>query len=347
MNASTGAPFGRRATGPLLRPRVARPTLPQPLWTMDFVRFPTLAAGQGRPALSFSRASPAFDPLRGITVAADEPRFNAHGLLIEGRRRNYLHDSASPATQTRSLGAGTYTLWLEGSGTVALSGGPSGTASAGSPATFTLAAPADVTFTAAGTVDRFQCETDPDLTSAGLFASSFIATPSDDGATREADLVSTSDVSWFNPAEGTILSVVRVFTTTDELVASNDAQGVFTLSDGSANNRIDLNRNGSANVTRYVGSRATTNVFLIDASTIPVGRHKLAAAYRPAESVLNIDGSIALTETTNDEFQPISAISLFSVGNRFNIGNYLFGYVEGFSYWPHKLPKGILDSLTT
>jgi hypothetical protein len=343
MNASTGAPFGRRATGPLLRPRVARPTLPQPLWTMDFVRFPTLAAGQGRPALSFSRASPAFDPLRGITVAADEPRFNAHGLLIEGRRRNYLHDSASPATQTRSLGAGTYTLWLEGSGTVALSGGPSGTASAGSPATFTLAAPADVTFTAAGTVDRFQCETDPDLTSAGLFASSFIATPSDDGATREADLVSTSDVSWFNPAEGTFSSVVSFTTSVAELVSLSTAQGIFTVSDGGATNRIDLNRNGNSETMRFIGTRNSSDIFLIDDALVEPGSHAFASAYRSDDSVNFVDGNIAETDSLNITFDPISTLDLLSIGNRFNQGNFLFGYVAKFAYWPYRIKDASLS----
>lgn len=79
-------------------------------------------------------------------------------LVCEPTRFNELFPSLAPATQTRSLAAGTYTLWVEGSGSCALSGGPTGTATQGSPVTFTLGGTTSVTFTVTGTLTFSQCE---------------------------------------------------------------------------------------------------------------------------------------------------------------------------------------------
>lgn len=103
---------------------------------------------------------------------------------LEAARTNELHNSDSPATQTRNLTAGTYTLWMEGSGSVDASGatdGSYGTATEGqsNDLTFTVSADQDVTFTVNGTATRFQCE-------AGSFRSSFISTGSS-AVSRAAD----------------------------------------------------------------------------------------------------------------------------------------------------------------
>lgn len=104
---------------------------------------------------------------------------NGAGLVLEGSATNFLLNSDSPATQSVSLAAGTYTLSLTGSGSVALSGGPTGTATATSPVTFTLVGTTSVTFTKSGTVSTFDCQNLP-------FASSHISTGAA-AVTRGAD----------------------------------------------------------------------------------------------------------------------------------------------------------------
>lgn len=101
---------------------------------------------------------------------------DSYSARLEAARTNELHNSESPATQTRNLTAGTYTLWMEGSGSVDASGatdGSYGTATKSTTnendLTFTVSAQQDVTFTVNNSVDRFQCEE-------GAFRSSFIAT---------------------------------------------------------------------------------------------------------------------------------------------------------------------------
>lgn len=86
-------------------------------------------------------------------------------LVIEPTADQQLDNTSSPATQTKSLAAGTYTLWCEGSGSVELSGGPTGTATEDNPVTFTLDATTSVTFTVAGTLSRFNCTNTAGVTS--------------------------------------------------------------------------------------------------------------------------------------------------------------------------------------
>jgi len=93
----------------------------------------------------------------GVPISRN-PANNEMMLISEPNRTNSLLNSGAPATQTVSLTANTYTLWITGAGSVALSGGPTGTATAGAPVTFTLASTTSVTFTITGTVTFFQCE---------------------------------------------------------------------------------------------------------------------------------------------------------------------------------------------
>lgn len=77
---------------------------------------------------------------------------------LDPTRTQRFWNSDAPATQTRSIAAGTYVCWLEGSGSIVLSGGPTGTVTEGNPVVFTLGGTTSVTFTVSGTVTVAQCE---------------------------------------------------------------------------------------------------------------------------------------------------------------------------------------------
>ena len=82
-------------------------------------------------------------------------------LLVEPRGTNSFLNSLSPVTQTISLAAGTYTVWLDGTtGTdsIVVSGGPAGSATPGVPFTFTLASTTSVTFAVTGAPTHVQVE---------------------------------------------------------------------------------------------------------------------------------------------------------------------------------------------
>lgn len=143
--------------------------------------------------LAISRASSATDLLPTSASGASYNTFPSNvlritsgkGLLIEEVRTNVLLNSAAPVTQTTtSLSVGTYTLWVNGSGTATPSGGTAtitGAAAAanGSPNTFAVTVAGTVVVTVAGSLNAFQLEL-------GAFGTSLIVTAGAT-ATRAAD----------------------------------------------------------------------------------------------------------------------------------------------------------------
>lgn len=108
-------------------------------------------------AINFTRAGNAtyWDIYGNLqTAAVNELRIEKDGALIEGASTNYLLNYDSPATQTVTMPAGSYTLSVYGSGSAST---PDGTATEGSPLTSTTdGSPFQVTVT--GTLDYFQIE---------------------------------------------------------------------------------------------------------------------------------------------------------------------------------------------
>lgn len=145
---------------------------------------------------SLSRASSATDLLPSsasgfayATYGNDVRRINSSGFLGEDTATNLLLNSTAPATQTTaSLGTGTYTLWVNGSGSAAVAGngatitGGAGSATNGSPKTFTVTVAGTVDITVTGSLNAFQLE-------AGSIGTSFIPTTGVT-ATRAADNIS-------------------------------------------------------------------------------------------------------------------------------------------------------------
>lgn len=143
---------------------------------------------------AFTRASIAtYKDASGVrqTALANQKR-DAHYLngvrttLIEGARTNHFLNSGVPATHTSaSLGTATYTLWMEGTGSIAVAQNTAtitgaGTASAGSPVTFVVTGAGTVDYTVTGSPTLAQSEN-------GAYPSSYIVTAGA-AVTRSLDL---------------------------------------------------------------------------------------------------------------------------------------------------------------
>lgn len=241
--------------------------------------------GATLPGGAFARASTAtwYDAKGALQTAAnDVARFTAdpvtganRGLLIEGARTNALLNSAAPATQTVALAAGSYCLWIDGTGSATASGSAAGVATAGAPFAFTLAAPGSVTVTIAGAPTRVQLEN-------GLYPTSFIPTTSA-AVTRAADLYSESAASWLNGAEGT-------FYVSFHSAAGVTNARVFSLSDGTLTNALDVNRisAGAVFVTATIASVAlvSTNTGAVP----PAGVNRFVLTYTATAIAATLNG---------------------------------------------------------
>ncbi len=115
----------------------------------------TIQLARGNKVLKYIKTTSA--ARMGIVISRN-PNTGEMALLSEPTRTNYFLNSDAPATQTISLAASTYTVWLEGSGLIELSGGPIATVTEAEPHTFTLSGTTNVTFTVSGTVTFAQCE---------------------------------------------------------------------------------------------------------------------------------------------------------------------------------------------
>lgn len=126
-------------------------------------------AGTGATSLLSIAAAGASYFTYGANVARIVP---GSGLLVEESRTNVLLNSTAPVTQTTaSLGTGTYTLWVNGTGSATSSAGTAtitgaGAATNGTPNVFVVTVAGTVTITVAGSLNAFQCELNPGTISA-------------------------------------------------------------------------------------------------------------------------------------------------------------------------------------
>lgn len=274
-----------------------------------------------------------------VAVAADTPRFDHDpatgaplGLLCEGARTNLLHDSFNPATQTRTLDAGTYTLSVRGSGSCTLSGGPGGTATAGQAVTFTLSAQTAVTFTVAAPLQAFQCE-------AGDSATSPIETPAGATATRAAELVTLLDTGWHDPAG---MSFVVEAHLAD--VPAAGALRLFRVHDGTDANRHDLHYFSEMSRVSFFAKSAGSSqgdiVGLLGGWT-DGAVHRIGVTIGGGARALFVDGTKAAADTVSE---PVGATQVH-VGRNYGTTPWQ-GHVRRVLAYPRRLADAEMTALT-
>jgi hypothetical protein len=291
--------------------------------------------------LSITRASNATDLLPssasgyayntfGSNVLAISPTF---GLLIFEARTNQLLNSTAPATQTTaSLGTGSYTLWVNGSGSALASAGTAtvtGAASAtnGTPNTFTVTVAGTVTVTVTGSLNAFQLE-------AGASGTSFIVTA---GATasRAADNITIG---------GAAIPLVSAN------AFSVAAQTNFVVNTGGAVDRFIFGTNSFSAILK-VPSGFTTLVNTYDGSfnhSAVLGSGTWAGVVKSGMS-LNQSGtalSIVANNGTVATFSDNWTITQGFAGNRAATDSYLNGVIIRLTVWNNKLADATLKAFT-
>lgn len=257
------------------------------LW-LDFAndRYFQQGVGSGIDLISVSRASIGTDLLPSspsgasyLTFAANTPRRSAlaGGLLVEEARTQLSAFPAAPQNETITIGAtGTYTLWVNGSGSAAVAAGTAvgsgfGTATNGTPVVFAISSTGTVGITVTGSLQALQVEL-------GTWGSSFIPQAA---TVRAADVVTprVPPVS-----TGGAITLFVDFVQPAVLIASRNHY-VAQLDDGTSGNRHTMFL-GSA-----IGKSTSANSFAaaasagrIDTSAAFVGGVSVRVAYATAPS---------------------------------------------------------------
>jgi hypothetical protein len=254
------------------------------------------------------------------------------GVLTEGPRTNLLHASFNPASQTRTLAAGTYTLSVRGTGSCALSGGPTGTASQDVPVTFTLGGSTAVTFTVSGSLSAFQCE-------AGEGASSPIETPASGTAARAGERIDFVEPVWIGP-EG--ISVVVEAYLAD--VPASDVCRLLSLDDGTEANRHDLHYASDLSRVLFFTKAAGVSQGNIDGllgGWADRSAHRLGIVVGQGQRALFVDGTKAGSDTIAD---PSGATTL-RIGRDY-AGTPWPGHVRRLLTFPRRLSDAEMTALT-
>lgn len=285
-------------------------------------------------AVTFTRASQAW--LEDETsYASGAPRVvSGSGFRVEESRTQYLDNPATPATQTKSLAAGDYILFVQGTGSVALSGGPTGTATEGSPVTFTLAGTTSVTFTVSGALDWFNVQ------NGSVITSPILATAA--GTVRAADVATMATSAFpFNASEGTV-----VIEWETDIASYAQARGLFHISDDTLDNRIQAFISGSSNKISYrVTAAALSTVGLDGSASHTAGVNKLAVAYATDDFAAYLNGAQDFTDTTVTPPSSVTVLGLFLGISGFG-GQQINGWGRRFQYYPRRLSNAELQAVT-
>lgn len=251
------------------------------------------------------------------------------GLLVEEARTNQLINSAAPATQTTgSLANGTYTLWVNGSGSAQMSLGTAvgcgtGTATQGSPVSFTTSGAAGTCIvTVVGSLNAFQLEL-------GAFGTSLIVTTGT-SATRAADsiVMTGTALSTFQGAAGS--SLVQFGTLPADAA---QALGLVVSSSGT-----DLRPQYLANDRSEARSFNGSVALAVTLSVLSANKYALGWSAGGRSLVIN-NGTVSTDANT------IGSIANLKLGGGQNTRN-ADGYISRLTLWNVRISDANLKILT-
>lgn len=302
---------------------------------LDFAndRYFQQGVGSGIDLISVSRASTGTDLLPSspsgasyLTFAANTPRRSAlaGGLLVEEARTQLSAFPAAPQNETITIGAtGTYTLWVNGSGSAAVAAGTAvgsgfGTATNGTPVVFAISTIGTVGITVTGSLQALQVE-------AGQFGTSLIPQAA---TTRAADAVTVRSIPSLGPAYtlfGSGIALAPASYTAGQTLAS--------ITDGTTSNRAQIGRasvSGNASAIIVAGGVAQYNRSISSIVTGAVIRMGLALQAGDQEAYTNGIGLIGGTD--NGPTMP-SGITTVALGNVASVA-FWNGVVCEVAIWP-------------
>ena len=173
------------------------------------------------------------------------------------------------------------------------------------------------------------------------FASSYIPTTTAT-VTRAADIctIDLTKVGWFNDSEGAIYADIARET------LDTTYSTIFSLDDGTLNNRITMALSGGAGKTTRteINVAGVAQVAMSNVGTAADFPIKMATAYKINDIASIANDSVS---TNTDSSASIPTVTTLSMGLRLSSSAHLFGVIENMTYYPLRLPDATLVTLIT
>lgn len=285
--------------------------------------------------VDFTRASTAtYINKSGVlsTAAINEPRFEKDGLLLEGQSTNLITTSATLATSTVTVAAGSYTLSFYGTGSVTLSGAATGKLTGTATVkrvSLTVTTTAGVlTLTVAGTCSSAQLEALP-------FATSYIPT-NGAAATRAMDSCSVNGINlpWGGAYDG--ISSFTMSITSNTLGVSGDGVGnIVTIGATDSYNGLRYKTVGGNSTGILVEGIPTSSVSTPDFSK----QVTISAVVARASTTLCVNG-VTLNATGSLTQPSYNKLTFGSGANRI-----IYGHIRNFRIWHSALTNEQIKAL--
>lgn len=172
---------------------------------------------------------------------------------------------------------------------------------------------------------------------AGAFPTSYIQTTSA-SVTRSPDRLLISTGSWFNAAEGTLVSLGTIRD------SGSAVRRFMTLSDGSINNSIQL-AHSYLNLSTYLEVRDTVTVqaAATTGSFASGALSRIGAAYKLNDFGISSNGSAVATDTSGTV---PAALSELRVGSHAGGGSIINGHMQLARYYPLRVSNAQLQLLS-
>lgn len=167
------------------------------------------------------------------------------------------------------------------------------------------------------------------------YATSFIPTTTV-GITRAADTLSIPTGSWYNAAQGTVLS--------QYLSGVAKLRKVWALSDGTANNTIETGCTAANTACEFSATSGGANQYtLSDSNSVFTAARKSAVSFRSGAHALSTNGAAAVTTATGTV---PSGITGLSVGRRGDATQGLDGHVQNITFSPTAVTNSSLQTMS-
>ncbi len=172
----------------------------------------------------------------------------------------------------------------------------------------------------------------------GVFATSYIPTTTAT-VTRNADVVSTTDISWLNASAGTWYLKGQFAS------ASAVTRKILTLDDGGVTDRIFCELDASENINFSTTHSADTNGASDGAAVIAVNTDfQVAASYADDDVIAFVDGASSGADLTA-AFPLADAMTTLRIGAD-SAGNYFNGHIKELRYYNERKNNVFLDELS-